>query len=46
MAKNIDINQTGIIVFFRYPTPNSFNDPSELYMNAGFKEFIRTNKMI
>ena len=46
MAKKIDINQTGIIVFFRKPTPNSLIEPSGLYINAGFVKLIPANKII
>ena len=32
----IENNQTGKIVLFLYPTPNSLREPSLLYKNPGF----------
>ncbi len=39
-------NQMGITVFCLYPTPNGLNDPSGLYIIAGFNMCTDVNKMI
>jgi hypothetical protein len=41
MPKIIASNQTGIIVLFLYPTPNSLKLPSLLYKKAGLMYCIR-----
>ena len=46
MANRMEINQTGIIVFLRKPTPNSFKEPSGLYTKAGFNILINANNII
>jgi hypothetical protein len=46
IAKNIDINQSGIMVLLRYPTPKALSVPSGLYINAGLIVLISANKAI